>query len=201
VAVSALFPVSLITLTHDDATASQPKRRQSASVLSRVADGDARAVRECIDQFGGLVWSIARRMSSNRVDIEQVVREIFADVWRNAARYDPEQGSEEIFITMIARRRLIDRMRRAARRGRARASGENAPLGWGDPASSTSVCYEARAARRALRRLRPEQRMVLELGVLQGLSHMEIADRLQMPLDTVKTLMARGLIRMREAME
>ena len=198
--VSALFPASLITLTHDDATAPQSRRREGASVLDRVARGDSGAARECIDQFGDLVWSIARRLLSTRADIEEAVREIFVDVWRNAGRYDPEQGSEEVFITMIARRRLIDRMRRAARDGRARASDDNVSLGWGDPGNAANACDEAQAARRAIMRLRPELRMMLELGILQGSSHLEISQRLQMPLATVNIMMTRGLIQVRELM-
>jgi RNA polymerase sigma-70 factor (ECF subfamily) len=200
VTASAAFPASLITLTYDDATAPQPRRPVGDSVLERVAHGDASAVRECIDQFGSLVWSIASRLTSTRADIEATVQEIFADVWRSAARYQPEQGSEEVFITMIARRRLIDRMRRAARGGRARASDDNDSPGWGDPSTSANVCDEARAARRSITRLRPELRMVLELGVLQGSSHSDIAHRLQMPVHTVKSMMARALIQVREFM-
>ena len=197
---SASFAASLITLTYDDSTAPQPRRPAGASVLERVAHGDARAARECIDQFGGLVWSIACRWTRTHADTEETVQEIFADVWRGAARYHPEQGSEEVFITMIARRRLIARMRRAAHTGLARASEDNHSLGWGDPSNSADVCDEARAARRSVMRLRPELRMVLELGVLQGSSHSDIAHRLQMPVHTVKTMMARALIQVREFM-
>src|SRR5260370_2342586 len=82
------------------------------SVLARVAEGDARAVRECIDQFGGLVWAIARRFTRNRADAEDAVQEIFTDIWRSSGRFDPAQGSEKVFVTTIARRRLIDRWRR-----------------------------------------------------------------------------------------
>lgn len=198
--VSALFPASLITLTCDDASAPPPRRLESASVLDRVAQGDSRAVRECIDRFGALVWSIARRLTCTPADTEEAVQEIFADLWRCAARYRSEQGSEEVFITMIARRRLIDRMRRAAHRGHARASDDNDSLGWGASGSLANVCDEAQGARRVIMRLRPELRVVLELGVLHGLSHMEIAHRLKMPLDTVTTLMTRGLIQVREFM-
>jgi RNA polymerase sigma factor (sigma-70 family) len=84
----------------------------SESILERVARGDQQAVRECIDEFGGLVWAIARRMTRSRADAEDAVQEIFVDVWRSAARYDSVQGSEKVFITTIARRRLIDRIRR-----------------------------------------------------------------------------------------
>jgi RNA polymerase sigma-70 factor (ECF subfamily) len=200
VTASASFPASLITLTYDDATAPQSRRSVGASLLERVAHGDGRAARECIDRFGGLVWSIACRSTRTHADIEETVQEIFADVWRSAARYHPEHGSEEVFITMIARRRLIDRMRRAAHGGLARASDDNDALGWGDPSISADVCDEARAARRSIMRLRPELRMVLKLAVLQGSTHLDIAHRLQVPLHTVKTMMARALIQVREFM-
>lgn len=195
---SALYPASLITLTCDDASAPQPRQWESVSLLDRVARGDAQATRECIDRFGSLVWSIASRLLSSPTEIEDAVREIFVDVWRSAARYHPEQGSEEVFITMIARRRLIDRMRRGASRGR--ADDANDALSWGDPSSTAGACDEARAARQCIMRLRPELRMVLELAVLQGASHTEIAQRLQMPLHTVKSLVARGLTQVREFM-
>jgi RNA polymerase sigma factor (sigma-70 family) len=198
VTVSALFPAPLITLTHDDVTAPEPRWSEGSSVLDRVALGDSHAARECIDQFGRLVWSIARHLTCTRADAEAAVQEIFADVWRNAGRYQAAHGSEEVFIAMIARRRLIGHTRRAAHRDPVRASDDSYSLGPVDP--SHWMCDEARGAREGIMQLRPELRTVLELGILQGLSHVEIAHRLQMPLDTVKTLMARGLIQLREFM-
>ena len=67
-------------------------RRMTDLVLLRVARGDAQAVRECIDQFGSLIWSIARRLTRSRADAEDAVQEIFTDIWRSAARFDPSQG-------------------------------------------------------------------------------------------------------------
>lgn len=207
--VSALFPAphtSLISLTYDEA--SRPARvapvrpRTVACVLDRVAQGDARAVRECIEQFGGLIWSIARRMTHTRADAEDAVQEIFADVWRTAGRFDPQQASQELFITMIARRRLIDRMRRGAQRDRTRSSDDIStdPLSWADRGISADACSEALAADRAVMQLRAELQNVLELAILQGLTHSEIAARLQVPVDTVKTMVSRGLIQVREFM-
>jgi RNA polymerase sigma-70 factor (ECF subfamily) len=170
------------------------------SVLARVAQGDARAVHECIDQFGSLIWSIARRLTRTRADAEDAVQEIFTDVWRSAGRFDPAQGSEKVFVATIARRRLIDRMRRASHQARTESTDDIDALVWADPGNSAEMCAEASAAARAVMQLRPEQRQVLELGILQGLSHSEIADVLQMPLGTVKTMMRRGLIQVRELM-
>src|SRR5262245_66294972 len=94
----------------------QPTSRPqaTASLLARVAEGDAIAVRECIARYGGLVWSIARRFEL--ADAEDAVQEIFLDLWKSAARFDPNIASETAFIAMIARRRLIDRRRTRKRR-------------------------------------------------------------------------------------
>lgn len=169
-------------------------------MLDRVAQGDQSAVRECIDRFGSLIWSIARRVTRNRADAQDAVQEIFTDVWRSAGRFDPSQGSEEVFVTMIARRRLIDRMRRAAYQEQARSINDIDALGWTHPDNRNFVCPEAQAAAGAVMLLRPDLRKVLELGLLQGLTQSEIANVLEMPLEAVKALMRRGLNQTRELM-
>jgi RNA polymerase sigma-70 factor (ECF subfamily) len=170
------------------------------SVLVKVAQGDPHAVRACIDQFGSLVWSIARRFTRTHADAEDAVQEIFTDIWRSAARFDPAQGSEKVFVATIARRRLIDRLRRTSNQGTTTSTEEIETLTWADPGTHAETSAEAQTAARAVMQLRPEQRQVLELGLLQGLSHSEIAEALQMPLGTVKTMMRRGLIQVRELM-
>jgi RNA polymerase sigma-70 factor, ECF subfamily len=176
-------------------------RCMTDSVLIKIAQGDQRALRECIDQFGSLVWSIARRLTRTRADAEDAVQEIFTDIWRSAGRFDPAQGSEKVFIATIARRRLIDRLRRLSNQGTTTSTDEiDSSLTWADPGIHAETCAEAQTAARAVMQLRPEQRQVLELALLQGLSHSEIAETLQMPLGTVKTMMRRGLIQVRELM-
>jgi RNA polymerase sigma-70 factor (ECF subfamily) len=170
------------------------------SVLLKVAQGDQRAVRACIDEFGSLVWSIARRLTRTRADAEDAVQEIFTDLWRSAGRFDPSQGSEKVFVATIARRRLIDRLRRVSNQGTTAPTEELDTLTWADPGIHAETCAEAQTAARAVMQLRPEQRQVLELALLQGLSHAEIAEALNMPLGTVKTMMRRGLIQVRELM-
>lgn len=157
-------------------------------------------MRECIDRFGSLVWSIAVRMTSTRADAEQAVQDIFVDVWRNAGCFDPEQESEEMFITMIARRHVVDRRRRAARRGHRRVINYIDALTWADPDSSSKLCAEALAATRAVMQLRRALRVLLEIGVLQGLNHSEIARELELPIDKIKTVMRHALIQVHEFM-
>jgi RNA polymerase sigma-70 factor (ECF subfamily) len=170
----------------------------SPSVLQRIASGDAAAVRECIAEYGALVWSLARRLSRTPADAEDATQEIFLDIWRSAARFDAQQGSDKVFIAMIARRRLIDRLRKSSSEPATDPVEVLETVAWSDPGTASETSLEAEQAARALNELRPEQREVLELGLLHGLSQSEIAARLDMPLGTVKSFMRRGLIRVRE---
>lgn len=173
----------------------------AGSLLKRVADGDKSAIKEVMDQFGGLVWSLARKSCYNPADAEDATQEIFLDIWKNAARFDASKGSETLFVAMIARRRLIDRIRRQSREPRM----EDIDAPGFELASSTAAegetSSEAALASRVVATLKPDQQRVLELGLLQGLSHSEIAAATGMPLGTVKTQMRRGLIRVRELMQ
>ena len=168
------------------------------SVLQRIASGESGAVRECIDEYGALVWSLARRLSRSHADAEDATQEIFLDIWRSASRFDSAQGSDKVFIAMIARRRLIDRLRKTSSEPPMDPVDVLDAVAWSDPGTASEISLEAEQAARALMELRPEQRQVLELGLLHGLSQSEIAERLQMPLGTVKSFMRRGLIKVRE---
>ena len=190
--------------THESAVASDPNKfaRQlvNPSVLQRIAGGDPAAVSECIDQYGALVWSLARRWSRTSSDAEDATQEIFLDIWRSAGRFDAAQGSDKVFIAMIARRRLIDRLRKTSSEPPMDPVEALEVIAWADPGTASETSIEAEQATRALAELRPEQRQVLELGLLHGLSQTEIATRLSMPLGTVKSFMRRGLIKVREYM-
>jgi RNA polymerase sigma-70 factor (ECF subfamily) len=165
-----------------------------------VGEGDTRAVVDCIDRFGGLVWSLARKLAVSHSEAEDAVQEVFVDVWKNAARYDPSVASEATFVTMIARRRLIDRWRKSGRRPNGEAADvDSLPVrAAADEHDRVELAEEAARATRAIKQLRPEQQEVLNLAVCQGWSHQVIADHLCLPLGTVKTHVRRGLMRVRE---
>lgn len=166
--------------------------------MERIASGDRTAVQDCIDQYGGLVWSLARRMLSNSDEAEDVVQEVFVDIWKNADRFDPSRAAEVTFIAMIARRRIIDRTRAENRRIQTRSIEEmtvEPPTGRED---NLQLSVEAAEAGAVFRSLRNEQRQVLQLSLLYGMSHQEIADATGMPLGTVKTHARRGILQARE---
>ena len=174
----------------------------SDSLLLAVAQGDSRAVSACLDRYSGLIWSIARRMSPTDTDAEDAVQEIFIDLWKSAHRFDPERSSEKTFVVMIARRRLIDRLRRHQRQPEFDSlDHENAPEISGDAHNRMERDAEALLAAEALEQLRPEQRQLVELSVLKGIPHGEIARTTGIPLGTVKSHIRRGLIALREALD
>lgn len=168
-------------------------------ILGMVASGDPDAVRACMDRYSGLVWSLARRFCFNPSDAEDAVQEIFLDLWKSAARYDSGVASEATFVAMIARRRLIDRRRRASRMGRMASVEINTIRVQPEKGDGRlEQREEALKAAEAIEKLRPEQQRVLRLSVYQGLSHERIAEATGLPLGTVKTHVRRGLIRVRE---
>ncbi|HBS29913.1 MAG TPA: RNA polymerase subunit sigma-24 [Phycisphaerales bacterium] len=171
------------------------------SLLQRVAAGEPGAVQGVLDQYGGLVWSLARRFSANQTDAEDAVQEIFLDVWKSAARFDPTVAGEATFVSMIARRRLIDRNRRSGRRPGAEAIHEGSAFDPPDAERAAQVSDDAGRAARAFKELSQEQQRVLRLSIFHGLSHEKISAATGLPLGTVKTHARRGLIRIREVLE
>ncbi|MBL0926936.1 MAG: sigma-70 family RNA polymerase sigma factor [Phycisphaerales bacterium] len=171
------------------------------SLLRRIASGDAAATRDTIERYGGLVWSLARRFSSSESDAEDAVQEIFLDVWKSAGRFDPSVASELTFVAMIARRRLIDRRRRAARRPESELPQDREIAQETDSRPAGEISEEAARAQKALAMLSPEQQRVLRLSIMHGYSHEGIARITGLPLGTVKTHARRGLIRIREILE
>ena len=180
------------------------------NLLPRVAAGDPGATEACLDRYGGLVWSLARRMCPTRDEAEDAVQEIFIEVWRTAGRYDPSIASEPTFIAMIARRRLIDRRRKASRRpGMSGLIEESVPEGnpapsgaagglRGDVSEGVVLSEEAQLAREVIAELSEEQQRVLQLSFYYGQSHEKISRSTGLPLGTVKTHARRGLIKVRE---
>jgi RNA polymerase sigma-70 factor (ECF subfamily) len=134
-------------------------------------------------------------------DAEDAVQEIFVDLWKSAARFNPAGSSEPVFVTMIARRRLIDRLRTRKRRPSTEPISEPR-MALPDPkgAVHAETFAEASRAASAMDRLRPEQRQVLLLAIRQGLSQEEIAEALQMPLGTVKSHARRALSTLRDCL-
>ena len=167
-------------------------------ILARVAAGLPDTMDECIAAYGGLVWSLAVRMSAGREDAEEAVQEIFIEVWRHAGRFDPAVAPEATFIAMIARRRLIDHRRRRAVRPQPQRLDDQPELPQASMSCQVELHDEFRHVSRLLERLRPEEQLVLRLALGEGCSQVAIAERTGMPVGTVKSHARRGLIRLRD---
>ncbi len=171
------------------------------SILERIVAGETNAVQDCMNKYSGLVWSLARRMIRDKEEAEDAVQEIFIEIWKNASKFDASIASETTFIAMIARRRLIDRVRKITRQPGIDSIDDMIT----EPANKANeileMSIEANQAAQAMTDLKPEQRKILQLSIVEGFSHSEIAEALKMPLGTVKTHARRGLIQVRESLE
>lgn len=174
-------------------TASEP-------VLPRIANGEDTAVAECIARYGGLVWSITRRFCRNQSDAEDAVQDVFLALWQSADRFVAGSGSEAAFVSVIARRRLIDRYRRLKVRPAPESIQTEIHSSHPSPDQLAADNDEAALAVSVLNDLPAEQVQVLRLSVYHGLTHSEIAAQTGLPLGTVKTHARRGLQRLRERM-
>jgi len=165
-------------------------------ILPRLAAGEPRAMNECIDRFGGLVWSIVRRSINDETEAEDLVQEIFTEIWKKAGFYDPDAASETTFIALVARRRTIDHMRKAGRQPSFEPleAAESLPAA----APEAPADCDAEAVKSSLASLSEETRGLFRMFFEEGFTHPEIAERTGMPLGTVKTRLRRGLLTLRE---
>lgn len=175
-------------------------------LVERVRGGDDRALGHLYDRHAPMVLALARAITESDVDAEEVAEAVFLHLWTHAARYDPERGTVRTYVATVARSRARDlvrmRMRRqeAVHRSAAASSGEFAV-----PVSNPGVDPEGEILRREVReqldgllgKLSREQREAIELAFFGGLTHGEIAARLDQPLGTVKTRIRDGMARLR----
>ncbi len=169
-------------------------------LLTRVGKGDKSAVTECMNRYGGLVWSLARRLTRSQTDAEDAVQEIFISLWKSASRFDPARSSEESFVAMISRRRIIDLQRRQ----KGPATGfDPLPVDELDVAgkaagASVDSRDEASRAITVLDALPAEQAKAIRLSVYSGLTHQQISEAMDLPLGTIKSHIRRGLGKIRD---
>ena len=176
------------------------------SLLTRIADGDQSAVPECISRYGGLVWALARRRLASREDAEDVVQEIFVDLWRSANRFDPLVAEEITFVAMIARRRVIDRLRQRAGLPQTASIDDAGMADLVDVTAGKTVGRrlelgeEARIADEHLEQLKPDEQRVRRHSIYDSLPPAAIAERTGLPIGTVKSHIRRGLDSLRRTL-
>ena len=172
--------------------------------LQQIAEGNSAALSLLYHDSAPIVNGFALRMLRNPADAEEVVLEVFEQVWRMAARYDSDRSRVLWWLTMLTRSRALDRIRSTRRRSEVEEAVEVLPEfdAHGDePEYSASMAEEQVRMWRALSELPPEQRQALELAFFSEMSHSEIAKRLDLPLGTIKTRIRTALRRMRDCLD
>ena len=174
-----------------------------AALIKRVADGDQSALTQLYDSTSRLVFGLVLRVVGDRATAEEVVLDVYTQVWRQAATYETNRGAPLAWIMTIARTRGIDRLRAGKHDfqnkepldsiGEARST-------IASPEEDTVMSERRLMVRSALDSLSAEQREVIELAYYSGLSHSEIALKLNQPLGTVKTRTRLGMMKLRDTL-
>ncbi|MDX1501125.1 MAG: sigma-70 family RNA polymerase sigma factor [Thermoanaerobaculia bacterium] len=168
----------------------EERRASEARLVAAVGAGDAEALADLYDRYSGMLLGLAHRVLGRAAEAEEVLQEVFLQVWEQADRYDPGRSSVSTWLVLITRSRAIDRLRttKVVRRT-ARDAEREAPSRSESPTGEHAVLRRERRSRlrRELDRLPQEQRQVLELAFFEGLTQSEIARKTGIPLGTVKT--------------
>jgi RNA polymerase sigma-70 factor, ECF subfamily len=179
---------------------------EAAHLLSKIAKGDRSALSELYDRYSGMIYAIAWKSLNSVEECEEVVLEVFAQIWRIADRFDVHKGSVEQWIFTLARSRILDRLRKLQRLNKvnaAIAAGAEIefPTCSVDPIEAVEIGERRQQVLQALSQLPPEQRQVIDMAYYQGLTHTEIAAATGLSLGTVKTRLRLGLSKLKVAFE
>jgi RNA polymerase sigma-70 factor, ECF subfamily len=175
---------------------SAPKNADEAALIARIRAGDETAMADLYDLYSNIVYGVALRVLGNTSAAEDVLQEVFLQLWRNPQAFDADRGRLPAWLAVIARNRAIDHLRK-------RPPEDDIE----DLSISTGVNMESATAQRqavekirgVLAQLPAEQRRVLEMAFFEGMTHTEIAGKTGEPLGTIKTRIRTGLLTLRKA--
>ena len=169
-------------------------------LLRAIAGGDEQALASLYDRYRLILFSLVLRILHSRDEAEDVLQELFLQVWKRASDFDEARGRPFTWLVTLARSRAIDRLRSLNARERTATEAARAvgPESFSDAVDDAIRAQESVVVRRALAELPEEQRHALMLAYFEGLTQTEIATRLDAPLGTVKTRMRSGMIKLRE---
>ena len=182
----------------------QATAESQAHLLRRIAERDLSALAEFYDQTSTPLYSIALRILGEASEAEEVIQDVFVQIWEKASIFDATLGSPFHWALSITRHRSIDRLR--ARQRRARLVEDLQQDAWADipqQAGSSVPAFDtddAASVRSALTNLPPEQRQAIEMAFFAGKTHQEIARDLGEPVGTIKARIRRGMLKMRDTL-
>jgi RNA polymerase sigma-70 factor (ECF subfamily) len=168
------------------------------ALMARIARGDESAFAELYDQLAPALYGIVLRVVRDPAQSEEVTQEVFVELWRKAARFDASRGGVHGWAVTVARRRAVDRVRsEQSHRDRERREAALPAGSPENPSDAVIASLDRDRARQAMTKLSDAQRDALELAFFDGLTHVEVAEQLGVPLGTAKTRIREGLLRMR----
>ncbi|GIL27916.1 ECF RNA polymerase sigma factor SigK [Actinocatenispora comari] len=172
------------------------------ALLVRTARGDEPAFAELYEHVAPRVYGLCVRVLRDPGQAEEVSQEVLLELWRRAARYQPDRGTGLVWVLTVAHRRAVDRVRSAqARTDREeRAAATATPRGGDEVAEQVTIRMEHQQVRRCLRALTELQRQAVTLAYYHGRTYREVAELLGVPLPTIKSRMRDALIRLRDCL-
>ena len=177
----------------------EPAQESDVFLLKAIAARDEAALAQLYDRYDRILFGLLMRILNNREEAEDVLQEVFLQVWRKAADFDERRGRPFTWLVTLARSRGIDRLRTIASRERVAEAGAREVSEVISDAATDALKSEQRGlVSDALAKLPDEQKRPIMLAYFDGLTQSEIATRLGAPLGTVKTRMRTGMIRLRE---
>ncbi|MEW6729771.1 MAG: sigma-70 family RNA polymerase sigma factor [Acidobacteriota bacterium] len=174
------------------------------TLIKKVADGDQSALGTLYDLTNRQIFGLILRVLNDTATAEEVLLDVYTQVWRQAAVYDRKRGTPLTWLMIIARSRAIDRLRAGKpdqQHSEPLEMAASATSAAANPEEMTVNSERQRLVRSALDELSPEQREIIELAFYSGLSHSEIAAKLGQPLGTVKTRVRLGMMKLRELLK
>jgi RNA polymerase sigma-70 factor (ECF subfamily) len=175
-----------------------------AALMRRLLQRDVSAFEELYDRHSRIVFALVLRILQQSSTSEEVVQDVFLQLWRNAARYDVTRGPFLPWLLTLARNRALDQLRLKSERQRRREDQtEELPpvVTIPDFEGSLDEQHRAKRVRELMASLNPQQKRAIELAYFEGLSHSEIAKALKEPLGTVKSWIRNGLLRLKEGLQ
>jgi RNA polymerase sigma-70 factor (ECF subfamily) len=177
----------------------EPGQISDVSILQAIARRDETALAQLYDRYRVILFGLLLRILHNREEAEDVLQEVFLQIWRRAADFDENRGRPFTWLVTLARSRAIDRLRSLAARDRVALAGAREPSEEVSDAVDDALKSEQKSVvTTALAQLPEEQQQPLLLAYYDGLTQSEIAKKLNAPLGTVKTRMRAGLKKLRE---
>ena len=173
----------------------------NGSILARIAAGENGSFELLIEKYGNLVWSIGKKFLYRQSDLEDAVQEVFIAIWKSADKYDANKAKEITFVSMIARRRFIDHLRKISKHKNLESIDDDNSGHQLYKESLLNESTDLQLVKNAIQSLDIDDQELLNLSVYQGYSHSEISKLLNIPLGTVKTRIRRNLIKLKEIFE